>query len=155
MGRFTSSNIKPALKGEVDASVTSRRRVTKQLTALCLSQPLSQSALRRIASSPSGAPFGAPYKLIRSHAIGRISHGAAIFHIAKAIFDCASAQFHRMRKHALPFLPPGFLYLRFYFLCLRAAQCAPQRYRNKYHRAANHGERVGHFARAEPYPYGV
>ena len=37
--------------------------VIKQSIALCLSQPLSQSALRRIASSPAGEPFGAPYKL--------------------------------------------------------------------------------------------
>ena len=155
MGRFTSSNIKPALKGEVDASVTSRRRGYKAAhSSLFVTTPQS-IRLTAYCQLPVRAPFGAPYKLIRSHAIGRISHGAAIFHIAKAIFDCASAQFHRMRKHALPFLPPGFLYLHFYFLCLRAAQCAPQRYRNKYHRAAYHCERIRHFARAEPYPYGV
>ena len=35
--------------------------VIKRLIALCLSQPLRQSALRRIASSPAGEPFGWHY----------------------------------------------------------------------------------------------
>ena len=39
--------------------------VKKQLTAICLFQPLSQSALRRIASSPSGEPFGLPQSNLR------------------------------------------------------------------------------------------
>ena len=49
--RFTNSHVKPALKGEVDMSVSEWTEGLHQ-SCSCLRQPLSQSALRRIASSP-------------------------------------------------------------------------------------------------------
>ena len=52
----------------------------------CLRQPLSQSASRRIASSPAGEPFGAPYNLTRSHAFG-------VFHMAKPYFTAHQRNF--------------------------------------------------------------
>ena len=52
-----NSYVKPALKGEVDMSVSECTEGLHRGFA-CLRQPLSQSALRRIASSPAGEPFG-------------------------------------------------------------------------------------------------
>ena len=45
----------------------------------CFRQPLSQSALRRIASSPSGEPFGVLYKLL--HSLGGPPMTAPTLHI--------------------------------------------------------------------------
>ena len=58
-----NSYVKPALKGEVDMSVSEWTEGLHRGFA-CLRQPLSQSALRRIASSPArGGAFSALYKL--------------------------------------------------------------------------------------------
>ena len=62
--RSANSYVKPALKGEVDMSVSEWTEGLHRGFA-CLRQPLSQSALRRIASSPAGEPFGVLYKLKR------------------------------------------------------------------------------------------
>ena len=59
-----NSYVKPALKGEVDMSVSEWTEGLHRGFA-CLRQPLSQSALRHIASSPAGEPFGVLYKLKR------------------------------------------------------------------------------------------
>ena len=60
--RFISSHIKPALKGEVDMSVSEWTEGLKKERRFSLyRQPLSHD-LRR-ASSPAGEPFGALYKL--------------------------------------------------------------------------------------------
>ena len=76
--RCISSHIKPALKGEVDMSV-SEWTEGLQRGCSCLRQPLSQSALRRIASSPAGEPFGAAlyakiYELTPRLEQGRLTH---------------------------------------------------------------------------------
>ena len=52
----------------------------------CIRQPLSQSASRRISSSPAGEPFGAPTNLTRSHAFG-------VFHMAKPYFTAHQRNF--------------------------------------------------------------
>ena len=51
--RFTSLQIKPALKGEVDASVTSRRRGCIEVALVYANPSVSYAD-----SSPSGEPFG-------------------------------------------------------------------------------------------------
>ena len=97
---LTNSRVKPALKGEVDANEMSRRRGCS-----CLSQPLSQSASRRIASSPDGEPLARFTNSRIKQTTGTASRPHSFtsspahppsggFHIAKAIFHCASAQFH-------------------------------------------------------------
>ena len=62
--RSANSYVKPALKGEVDMSVSEWTEGLHRGFA-CLRQPLSQSALRRIASSPAGEPFGLPQSNLR------------------------------------------------------------------------------------------
>ena len=59
MVRFTSSHVKPALKGEVDMSVSEWTEGLHQ-SCSCLRQPLGRSALRRFASSLFGEPFSLP-----------------------------------------------------------------------------------------------
>ena len=112
MVRFTSLQIKPALKGEVDASATSRRRGCIE-AALVYANP--SVGLRR--QLPGRGAFwcstnytikqtrertASPHlhKLPRSPAARRISHGGAIFHCASAQFHPAPAGFHRGRKPA-------------------------------------------------------
>ena len=51
--RFTSSHVKPALKGEVDASVTSRRRGCIEAALVCANPSVGFAD-----SSPAGEPFG-------------------------------------------------------------------------------------------------
>ena len=52
-----NSNTKPAPKGEVAASVTSRRKGCNEASVVYVNPSVNPSS-RRIASSPAGAPFG-------------------------------------------------------------------------------------------------
>ena len=111
---FTGSQIKPALKGEVNASKASRRRgyigaalvyVNPSVNPPCgvLPAPRPGSLLVQhsfIYEHGDGFPSPHLHNLLRSPAARRISHGGAIFHIAQAIFHCALAQFHCGRKPA-------------------------------------------------------
>ena len=84
--------------------------VIKRPIALCLSQPLSQSALRRIASSPAGEPFGAPYKLRHKTNTGTASrpHSFTIssihppsggFHMAQPYFTLRKQYFTARKRN--------------------------------------------------------
>ena len=113
---FTGSQIKPALKGEVDASKASRRRGYIGAALVYVNPSVNPPCGVLPAPPQAVAPFGVLYKplaktrgrtasphlhnLSRSPAVRRISHGGAIFHIAQAIFHCALAQFHCGRKPA-------------------------------------------------------
>ena len=114
---FTGSQIKPALKGEVDASKASRRRGYIGAALVFVNPSVKPSvcqlpgrgaflgALYKLLHSLGGPPMTAPtlhiinlwqkhgdaqrppqlHNLLRSPAVRRISHGAAIFHIAQAV----------------------------------------------------------------------
>ena len=97
----------PALKGEVDASGTSRRRGYKsahispfvstpqtiRLTAYCqLPVRGAFNSLSQTFSLPAPSvrePFGALHTLPRSPAFGGFHTPLGVFHIASAIFHCA------------------------------------------------------------------
>ena len=73
----------PRLRGKCRGVSRDERGITQSSQAVLLF-PLSR--LRRQLPRSTVAPFCAPYNLSRSHAVRRILHGAAIFHIAIAIF---------------------------------------------------------------------
>ena len=84
--------------------------VIKRPIALCLSQPLSQSALRRIASSPAGEPFGAPYKLRHKTNTGTASRPLSLtnsrvhppsggFHMAQPYFTLRKQYFTARKRN--------------------------------------------------------
>ncbi len=70
--RLTNSYVKPALKGEVDMSVSEWTEGLHR-SCSCLRQPLSRSALRRFASSLFGEPFSLPPTQKLSPFTGKVS----------------------------------------------------------------------------------
>ena len=104
----TSSNIKPALTGRWPRAKRADGGVESGLLFIFLNPsvkpsvcqlPLKGSLLvyfTNLYINKQGDGFPSPqlYNLLCSPAVRRISHGAAIFHIAKAIFHPASAGFH-------------------------------------------------------------
>ena len=108
----TSSNIKPALTGRWPRAKRADGGVESGLLFIFLNPSVKPSVCQLpgrgafwycIASNiKQGDGFPSPQlnNLSRSPAVRRISHGAAIFHIAKAIFHPASAGFHCARKRA-------------------------------------------------------
>ena len=95
---FTGSQIKPALKGEVGFALAKAGGVEKESRFAWYRQPLSQTfglpaprpgrlLVQHSFIYEHGDGFPSPHlhNLLRSPAAGRISHGAAIFHIAQAV----------------------------------------------------------------------